>query len=69
MIQKPKSYRNRTFDLLSAGDAYTVVGVRDGRPVCGELSYSDAVRVRETLNEAAVGGPKSLARALGAVDD
>lgn len=56
------------FGVLSTMDGQVVIDNATGRPLTSPMAYDMAVLEATTLNEAAVAGPRALAKALGAVE-
>lgn len=57
------------FDILSAGSRVEVIDTETGHPVAIRDSRAMAALDADMLNAAALAGPRTLARALGAVED
>lgn len=73
-LQARKYHVNNTkqltsFDVIAQGSGYVVIDVSTGHPVTAEQDYTMACFDRDGLINAAEGGPKNLALALGAIDE
>jgi hypothetical protein len=64
---KPKVFTQKRFEVAMTLDGYEVCD-RDGRPVTQVYDHATALQACSHLNHAA-GHPKTLAVALGCIDD